>query len=106
MSWIYLVIAGLFEMGFATSLKMMDHHKNIPWTIMFYVCIIASFAFLGLAIKQIPIGTAYAVWTGIGASGVAIIGILFFKDPVTLARLGFLGLLLVSVIGLKLTSKY
>jgi quaternary ammonium compound-resistance protein SugE len=106
MAWLYLVIAGFFEMGFATSLKMMDHHKNIPWTILFYVCIIASFAFLSVAIKQIPIGTAYAVWTGIGASGVAIIGIYFFKDPVTLARVGFLSLLIISIIGLKFTSTH
>lgn len=104
MAWIYLVIAGFFEMGFATSLKMMDGHKNIPWTIAFYICIIASFTFLNLAIKQIPIGTAYAVWTGIGASGVAIVGILFFKDPATVARIAFLSLLVISIIGLKLTS--
>lgn len=106
MAWIYLFIAGLFEMGFATSLKMMDNHKNIPWAIMFYVCIIASFTFLSLAIKQIPIGTAYAVWTGIGAFGVAIVGILFFKDPANFARICFLSLLIISIIGLKFTSKY
>ncbi len=105
MAWIYLVIAGFFEMGFATSLKLMDNHKNIPWTISFYVCILASFAFLNFALKEIPIGTAYAIWTGIGASGVAVIGIIFFKDPVTFARMFFLFMLLVAIVGLKLTYK-
>lgn len=105
MAWIYLLIAGFFEMAFAISMKMMDSHKNIPWTISFYICILASFFFLNLAIKHIPIGTAYAIWTGIGASGVAIIGIYFFKDPVTIARVGFLMLLVISIIGLKITSE-
>lgn len=104
MGWIYLIIAGFFEMAFATSMKMMDNHKNIPWTISFYLCILASFFFLNLAIKYIPIGTAYAVWTGIGAAGVAIIGIYFFKDPASLGRIAFLALLIVSIVGLKFTS--
>lgn len=106
MAWIYLLIAGIFEIGFATSLKMMDGHKNIPWSIMFYISIIASFLFLNMALKHIPIGTAYAVWTGIGGAGVAIIGIVFFKDPATLPRIAFLALLLFSIIGLKLTSSH
>jgi quaternary ammonium compound-resistance protein SugE len=104
MSWIYLMIAGFFEIGFASSLKLMDGHKNIPWAIMFYFSIVCSFIFLNVALKQIPIGTAYAVWTGIGGAGVAIVGILFFKDPATLPRIAFLVLLLASIIGLKLTS--
>ena len=106
MSWVYLVIAGFFEIGFASSLKLMDGHRNIPWTISFYVCIMASFLFLNLALKEIPIGTAYAVWTGIGGAGVAIIGIYYFKDPATLPRVFFLSLLLLSIIGLKLTSSH
>lgn len=103
MSWIYLVIAGFFEIGFATSLKLMNGHKNIPWSIVFYVSIISSFIFLNMALKDIPIGTAYAVWTGIGGAGVAIIGIIFFKDPATLPRIGFLIMLIGAIIGLKLT---
>jgi len=104
MAWIYLMIAGFFEIGFACSLKLMEGHKNIPWTLMFYFSIMCSFIFLNMALKQIPIGTAYAVWTGIGGAGVAIIGIMFFKDPATLPRIGFLILLISSIIGLKLTS--
>ena len=106
MGWIYLLIAGFFEMGFATSLKLMDNHKNIPWSVSFYVCILASFLFLNLALKYIPIGTAYAVWTGIGGAGVAIIGIIYFNDPLTLARVLFLALLLIAIIGLKFTSPH
>jgi len=106
MGWVYLIIAGFFEMGFATSMKLMDSHKNIPWAISFYVCIVASFIFLNMAIKYIPIGTAYAVWTGIGGAGVAILGILYFNDPATLPRIFFLSLLIIAIVGLKLTSSH
>lgn len=106
MAWIYLFIAGLFEIGFASSLKLMDSHKNIPWTVAFYISIVLSFFFLNLALKQIPIGTAYAIWTGIGGAGVAIVGIFFFKDPVTVPRIAFLCLLVFSIIGLKLSSAH
>ncbi len=104
MAWTYLFLAGLFEMGFAVAIKFMDGHKNIPWSIVFYVCIILSFSFLEQATKSIPIGTAYAVWTGIGGVGVAIIGMVLMGDPITLWRILFLVLLIVSMIGLKLTS--
>jgi quaternary ammonium compound-resistance protein SugE len=103
-AWLYLIIAGLFEIGFASALKLMDGHKNIPWTIVFYVSIIFSFYFLELATKSLPIGTAYAVWTGIGGIGVALIGIAFMGDPATPIRIFFLILLMTSLIGLKLTS--
>lgn len=104
MGWIYLLLAGFFEIGFATSLKMMDSHKNIPWSIAFYVCVIASFALLEQALRSIPIGTAYAVWTGIGGVGVAAIGILYMGDPATPLRMMFLMMLIIALIGLKLTS--
>lgn len=104
MGWLYLFIAGLFEIGFASSLKLMEGHKNITWTIVFYISIISSFVFLNLSLKYIPIGTAYAVWTGIGGAGVAIVGIVFFGDPMTFPRIAFLSLLLISVIGLKFSS--
>ena len=106
MAWFYLLIAGCFEVGFATSLKLMDGHKNIPWSLSFYLCALASLLFLNMALKQIPIGTAYAIWTGIGGAGVAIVGIYFFKDPATTLRIGFLALLIASIVGLKLTSTY
>ncbi len=104
MGWITLLLAGIFEIGFAISLKLMDGHKNIPWTIMFYVCVLSSFSLLEHSLKTIPIGTAYAVWTGIGGVGVAIIGMVYMGDPATLLRIGFLILLIASLVGLKLTS--
>lgn len=103
-AWVYLLLAGMFEVGFACSLKLMDGHKNIPWSIAFYVCVILSFGFLEEAAKTIPIGTAYAVWTGIGGVGVAIIGMTWLGDPITPWRIVFLILLVASLVGLKLTS--
>lgn len=99
--WIYLIAAGLFEVGFATSIKLMDSHKNIPWTIAFYVCVILSFGFLQEAAKSIPIGTAYAVWTGIGAVGTFVIGVIFFNDPSILLRWIGVSLIILGVIFLK-----
>jgi quaternary ammonium compound-resistance protein SugE len=104
MGWFYLLFAGLFEIGFAVSLKLMDGHKNIPWTIAFYACIVASFGFLQLALKTIPIGTAYATWTGIGGIGVAIVGMMFLGDPVSSMRIFFIALLFAALIGLKLST--
>lgn len=103
-AWLYLLLAGLFEIGFASSLKLMDGHKNIFWTVVFYISIFASFGFLQAAAKVLPIGTAYAVWTGIGGVGVAVIGMAFLGDPITPWRVVFLVLLITSLIGLKLTS--
>lgn len=104
MAWIYLLLAGMFEVGFATSIKLMDGHKNIPWSVAFYGCVLLSFGFLEQAAKSLPIGTAYAVWTGIGGVGVAIIGMAYLGDPITFWRVFFLIALVVSLIGLKLTS--
>ncbi|HZY80460.1 MAG TPA: multidrug efflux SMR transporter, partial [Cyclobacteriaceae bacterium] len=73
MPWIYLLIAGLFEVGFTTSLKLSKDFSVPKWTVAFYICIILSFHFLSEATKSIPLGTAYAVWTGIGAVGTAVI---------------------------------
>jgi quaternary ammonium compound-resistance protein SugE len=104
MSWIYLIIAGLFEVGFTTCLKMSQNFTARWWTVMFFVCITLSFYFLDKAIQVIPLGTAYAVWTGIGATGTVIIGILVFKEPSDFLRLFFIFLLIASIIGLKLVS--
>jgi quaternary ammonium compound-resistance protein SugE len=104
MAWLYLLLAGLFEIGFAVSLKLMDGHRNIPWSVAFYVCVILSFGFLEQAARSLPIGTAYAVWTGIGGVGVAIIGMAFLGDPISLWRVVFLILLVTSLVGLKLTA--
>jgi quaternary ammonium compound-resistance protein SugE len=104
MAWFYLILAGFFEIAFATSMKLMNSHKNIPWTIVFYISIVSSFLFLEKAARTLPIGTAYAVWTGIGGTGVAIIGIFFMGDSASPMRIFFIFLLIFALIGLKLTS--
>lgn len=105
MSWFYLLAAGLFEVLFAISLKLMDGHKNIFWTVLFYLALFLSLYFLSIAMRTIPVGTAYAIWTGIGTAGVAIVGFLYFQEKVTFSKLFFLGLLLFSLIGVKLSAK-
>jgi quaternary ammonium compound-resistance protein SugE len=106
MAWMYLIIAGLFEVGFTTSLKMSNNFTNTKWTVAFFVCISISFHFLNMAIQKIPLGTAYAVWTGIGAVGTALIGIFLFSEPSDFWRLFFIMLLIGSIIGLKLVSAH
>jgi len=99
--WIYLFIAGFLEIVFTTSMKLMDGHKNITWSIVFYVSVILSFGFLQEATKSLPLGTAYAVWTGIGAAGTFIIGVLFFNDPSIIFRWIGVSLIILGVIFLK-----
>ena len=104
MGWLMLVIAGCFEFGFTTCMKLSDGFTRLWPSIGFLICSVASFWFLSRATRTIPLGTAYAVWTGIGAFGTALIGIAAFKEPVSAGRIGFLALLLGSIIGLKLVS--
>ena len=104
MAWIYLVIAGLFEVGFTTSLKLSNNFTHKLWAAGFVISITLSFYFLNKAIQNIPMGTAYAVWTGIGAVGTAIIGMILFKEPSDFWRLFFIFLLIGSVVGLKFVS--
>jgi quaternary ammonium compound-resistance protein SugE len=104
MGWIYLILAGLFELGFSSFLKLSEGLTKLPAILAFIGFGLLSFWFLSKAMETIPIGTAYAVWTGIGALGTIIVGIVFFKDPVSFGRLFFLSLLVVSLIGLKATS--
>lgn len=105
MNWLILIIAGLFEVGFTTCLKLSDNFKNIGWAIGFFICISLSFLLLNKAIQTIPMGTAYAVWTGIGAVGTAIMGIVLYKEPADFWRVLFICLLISSIAGLKLVSK-
>lgn len=105
MAWIVLIIAGLFEVGFTTCLKLSDNFTNLRWTVAFFVCITLSFVLLNQAIRTIPIGTAYAVWTGIGAVGTVIMGIFLYKEPSDFWRLFFIFLLIGSILGLKIVSK-
>ena len=104
MNWLILILAGIFEIGFTTCLKFSNNFKHLGWSIGFFICISLSFFLLNKAIQTIPIGTAYAVWTGIGAVGTAIMGILFFKEPSEFWRLFFIATLIGSIIGLKWVS--
>ncbi|MDP6389406.1 MAG: multidrug efflux SMR transporter [Alphaproteobacteria bacterium] len=104
MAWTYLILAGLFEVGFTTSLKFSEGFTRLAPSLAFLVTSGLSFWLLTRALQTIPLGTAYAVWTGLGAVGTAIVGILVFKDPATFGRLFFLALIIASVVGLKLVS--
>jgi quaternary ammonium compound-resistance protein SugE len=105
MAWIYLFIAGIFEVAWAIGMKHSEGFtKLVPslWTIGL---MIVSFVLLSQAVKSLPIGTSYAVWTGIGAVGTVIAGIFIFQEPRDAIRLFFMGLILVGIIGLKWTAK-
>jgi quaternary ammonium compound-resistance protein SugE len=104
MNWIILLIAGLFEVGFTTCLKLSNNFSHYKWSFGFFICITASFLLLNYAIQTIPIGTAYAVWTGIGAVGTVLMGIFLHNEPVDFWRLLFISLLIGSIIGLKAVS--
>jgi quaternary ammonium compound-resistance protein SugE len=104
MAWTYLVLAGLFEVGFASTLKLTEGFTKLVPSLIFAVCLAASFLLLSRAARELPIGTAYAVWTGIGAAGTVLVGILLYKEPVTALRMVFLTTLVASIIGLKFSS--
>lgn len=108
MSWLLLVIAGLFEVGFTFCLgkvKEVSGDAVYMWYLLFAVCLTISMVLLLKAIKKIPLGTAYATWTGIGAVGTVLVGILFFQEPADAGRLFFITTLIASVIGLKFVSE-
>ncbi|SDC47513.1 DMT family transporter [Williamwhitmania taraxaci] len=105
MAWFYLALAGLFEVAFTTCLKLSHNFSNLKWSIGFFISITLSFLLLNKAVQTIPMGTGYAVWTGIGAVGTTIIGIMLFKEPSDFWRILFIILLIGSLIGLKLVSK-
>lgn len=106
MAWVYLVIAGIFEWGWPVGLKLglADTGMRWGWIAFAGVCMAFSGALLLIAQKTIPMGTAYAVWTGIGALGTFVLGLLLFGEPATQARFFFVGLIVVGIIGLKLAS--
>jgi quaternary ammonium compound-resistance protein SugE len=105
MAWIYLLIAGLFEIGWAVGLKYTDGFTKLWPSVITVVIMILSFYFLSSAVKTIPIGTAYAIWTGIGAVGTAILGIFLFGESKEFIRLFFILLIIIGVVGLKIFSK-
>lgn len=107
MAWLYLIVGGLFEVGFTTSLNAAKHSAGttaILWYAAFLVSLSLSMIFLIIATKTLPMGTAYAVWTGIGAVGTALIGIFIFKEPADFWRLFFIFTLVSSIVGLKYVS--
>ena len=104
MPWTLLFIAGLFEVAWAIGLKTTDGFTRLVPTALTVAAMIASVVLLGLAMKQLPVGTAYAVWTGIGAVGTAALGIYLFGEPATAARLASIGLIVAGIVGLKLVA--
>ena len=104
MAWVYLFIAGGLEVFWARFLKRCEGFTKLWPSVWAVAGMIASFFFLSQATKTLPMGTAYGIWTGIGALGAVIVGILAFQEPVTVPRLIFVGLLLVGIVGLKLTA--
>ena len=105
MSWFYIFIASIFEISWAVGLKYSDGFKNLKASIFTVIAMILSYVFLAMGAKQLPIGTAYAVWTGIGAVGTAIYGIIFFNETKEFLRVFFLFVIIAGIIGLKITSK-
>ena len=104
MSWIILVIAGLFEIGWAIGLKYTQGFTRLWPTLGTVGAMVISVGLLGVAMRELPAGTAYAVWTGIGAVGTVILGIVLFGDPANAPRLVCVGLIVAGILGLKLTS--
>ena len=104
MEWVFLVIAGGLEVFWSTCMKYSEGFTVLKFSVLTVVGMIFSFLFLSQATKSLPLGTAYAVWTGIGALGAVIVGIVLFKEPVTAARIFFVSLLLIGIVGLKATS--
>ena len=104
MSWILLLVAGLLETGWAIGLKYTEGFTRPLPTALTVAAMVASMGLLGLALRDLPVGTAYAVWVGVGALGTALLGIVLFGEPATGARLFVLGLLVIAIAGLKLTS--
>jgi quaternary ammonium compound-resistance protein SugE len=102
--WLYLLIAGLFEVGWAIGLKYTDGFSRLWPSVGTVAAMAVSLAFLGLALKDLPVGTAYAIWTGIGAIGTVILGIVLFGEPATVLRLGCVGLIVAGLVGLKLVT--
>ena len=104
MAWFLLILGGLFEIGFTTSLRFVDGFRNVPWTIAFLVSVAISMALLEVAARTIPMGTAYAVWGGIGAVGTVVVGIIWFDEPATLVRALLILTIVAAIAGLRLTA--
>ncbi|KCZ92954.1 DMT family transporter [Hyphomonas johnsonii] len=104
MAWVYLLAAGFLEIGWAVGLKMTDGFTRPLASVLTVACMIASFGFLSLALRHLPMGTAYAVWTGIGIVGTTLVGIWLFGDQASAMRLGSIALIISGIVGLKLVA--
>lgn len=104
MAWFILFLAGIFEVGWALGLKYTEGFTRLVPSLLTAVSMIISLGLLGLALRSVPLGTAYAIWTGIGTVGTAILGIYLFGEAATVARLACIGLILCGIVGLKLVS--
>src|SRR5918999_4644726 len=104
MAWLWLILGGLFEVGFTTSLRFVDGFRNVPWTIAFLISVAISMALLELAARTIPMGTAYAVWGGIGAVGTVAVGMGWFGEHTTPLRMLLILGIVACIAGLKLTA--
>ena len=106
MEWAYLILAGILEIFWATCLKFSNGFTILKFSILTIIGMIFSFIFLAQATKILPVGTSYAIWTGIGALGSVIVGIILFKETFTFMRILFVIFLLIGIIGLKITSSH
>jgi quaternary ammonium compound-resistance protein SugE len=104
MPWILLTLAGLFEIGWAIGLKYTDGFTKLVPTVLTAGSMVISIVLLGLAVKTLPMGTAYAIWTGIGTVGTVILGIVLFAEPVTAMRIGCIALIVAGILGLKFVA--
>lgn len=104
MGWVYLIVGGFFEVGFTTCLRYVEGFRNIPWTLGFLACTTVSLLLLELASRTIPMGTSYVVWGGIGAVGTAIVGMVWFGEPISAMRIGLIVAVVACVGGLKALS--
>lgn len=104
MAWAWLILGGLFEVGFTTSLRFVDGFRNWPWTLAFLASVTASMGMLEYAARTIPMGTAYAVWGGIGAVGTVLVGMAFFDEPSNVIRLLLILLIVAAIAALRLTA--
>jgi len=104
MAWVILFVAGLMEIGWAIGLKYTEGFTRLVPSVLTLAAMTISVVLLAIALKTLPVGTGYAVWTGIGAVGTAILGIVLFGDPATAARLGCIGLIVAGIVGLKLAT--
>jgi len=106
MAWIILVFAGLFEIGWAVGLKYADGFTRPLPSVLTAASMVISLGLLGVALKSLPLGTAYAVWTGIGTVGTVVLGMLFYGEPADAARLGCIALIVIGIVGLKLVTPH